>query len=180
MQVASGVVHPPRLRMHARGEGGRCGDGWQPGATRKDRRENQSRGTTVRRRLCLATLGCGSIPLTKEEVVWWRCDTEWCVSLDARGGTRMGPIAEPRAKRAGDKKGPGALPPLAPKTRSARLPSGSTTAPACVSLARRVGRSDGVPDGRQHGAREIAEPGARARRRVAVGRGENHDRGMVA
>src|SRR5687767_15486506 len=37
------------------------------------------------------------------------------------GRNAKGPIAEPRAKRAGDKKGPGALPPLAPKTRSARL-----------------------------------------------------------
>src|SRR5688572_27818928 len=53
---------------------------------------------------------------------------KWCGSgvnpdglcFGREGRNAKGPIAEPRAKRAGDKKGPGALPPLAPKTRGAR------------------------------------------------------------
>src|SRR5688572_22304880 len=45
----------------------------------------------------------------------------WVGAFGREGRNAKGPIAEPRAKRAGDKKGPGALPPLAPKTRSARL-----------------------------------------------------------
>src|SRR5687767_14582188 len=63
------------------------------------------------------------LPLRKSNQQQMVVCGSWTLHVFGREGRNAeGPIAEPRAKRAGDKKGPGALPPLAPKTRGARLP----------------------------------------------------------
>src|SRR5688500_9396471 len=64
-------------------------------------------------------------PFNQREV-WCSRVTVLSVSLEARGWSRKGFIAESRAEGGGDKQGPGVLPPFALKPRSARLRSTRT------------------------------------------------------